>query len=738
MRYLPQPQHLLLLAVGLYSSRAQREEEALAGHCGTDGGVASTGEAAPSALQLSHGAEKASAEFPPQATEEARTKAVSPSMLVSRHKQRRAPTRHHGQRLIHLQPPEAASPQAESTLVTSPKQVAKNSLLTDKLSTSENFELSFFLTVYGTVARHSTVLLFTKTNYPGGGQYLDTMPGLYLSGGSTRLSVVLGHDYDHRASLNDVVELDLKKDYHINVHLEGDTLTIQVNGNEVAVLPGYWGTKYPPQSGVSVWACDGSSVPANATIALLTYNPLPSDGGDQATQQDTKPKLPLTVDNSSQKVEKRRLLINNLTTGSNFEIAFDVTPKKAKAGLTSILRVTKTDTPAGHLYDAMPAFYFHPDTTQLVVVMGREDDATANITSEFILEPLWTWHVEARLQEDTFSLSVNGMVVDTIAGYRGKKYGPVRNAKVWIGDDFYEPADAEVSAITYAVLREALGNETDPAVEAPGNGTGLAAVHSAKPQSSGQKDVAQRDLPKKSSPKKKAAVDRGRPLADAAKHMVAGKVTDTETVRAGRASSEAEGAGVHARDAHTAPWGRASAHAGKRKTVDADGVGLPSVKQVPSMTSNKAVTETGAQLPLNNQSAPTSKDEMSTNSVAAESVAPGSSTAAVSSNDSAPVATNVSTDNVGTGVSAAAVPSTDNVPVATKSDVDDWVAVNETHESQKDSLAGWGTQGRRRAIVNLIFVLVSIGACTVPPIYFATLTKHADKCVQTDLQLGVG
>jgi len=131
------------------------------------------------------------------------------------------------------------------------------------------------------------------------------------------------------------------------------------------------------------------------------------------------------------------LLVNNLTTGSNFEMSFNIRPANSSNTLTSILRVTKTDTQAGHLYDAMPAFYFLPGRPELVVVMGREDDTVANISSSFILEPYYTWPVTARLQDDTFTLLVDGVVVGTKTGYRGKKYGPVRNAKVLIGDPFF-------------------------------------------------------------------------------------------------------------------------------------------------------------------------------------------------------------------------------------------------------------------------------------------------------------
>jgi len=775
MRHLPHPQLQLLLPLlftaGLDRPWALAEEEALVGRCGSEAISASTGEAAASALQLMHDADRANLEAPPQATVSeaspteaaaAATAAAVPVVLVPGRGQRRKEAMQLPQRVG--QKPSQLTPLREtSEILTSPTKVTPDNLLTDKLSTSESFEMSFFLTIHGVVAERSAVLLCTKTNSPGGGQYLDIMPGFYLAGGSTLLSIVLGHELDFKAGLDDVAELDLNKNYHINVRLEGDTLAVEVNGNSSAVRHGYWGVKYPAQTDVSVWACDNNSVPANATIALVTYDALETDEAEHATKPDTEPRQLLPADDSSVMVDEPVLLVNNLTTGSNFEMSFNIRPANSSNTLTSILRVTKTDTQAGHLYDAMPAFYFLPGRPELVVVMGREDDTVANISSSFILEPYYTWPVTARLQDDTFTLLVDGVVVGTKTGYRGKKYGPVRNAKVLIGDPFFEPAHANISAITYMVLADTPNDVADTAT------VHVDAAHSP---------------PSRSSP-------------------LEGTLEGKQ--RTGAPGMVAEDAHVPTHEARSVPADANSTNSTR----------MPGGQQVPPLASKKGVPETVAQLPRDSQPMSTPSDEVPTNSsvVVAESAAAAASAteptqvaaklpahtggvaespaavsstdalplpadtriaesaAAVSSSDAVPVATEgqrddqvvvnqrkevlesyedylagrahaarvpVATqsppDTGGMTEPGAAASSTDAMSVAARIPRDNQVVINRTQEANQDSVAGHANLAREHAIANLWpLLLVLICVCALPSIYFAMMAKHTDKAVQTDL-----
>jgi len=333
---------------------------------------------------------------------------------------------------------------------------------------------------------------------------------------------------------------------------------------------------------------------------------------------------------------------------------------------------------------------------------------------------------------------------------------------VWIGDLFFEPADASVSSLRYTVLPEAPDNVADSAAAhtkkprwaTRGRTSAVAATHTAavkgvvhttKPHSPTRSRSSAVAAKHKAAGKgvvhttKPDSATRSRPSAVAAKHTTAGKVVGSATVHAdraysprGRSSALGEKRHMDAPDTaaegpHTAARERSSILAGKRKVVDAEGTRLPSSKQMPPMTSNKVVPETSTPLPLDKRYASAPKERVSTNSVAA-----AESAAAVSSTDSMPVTTEVSTDKLGAAEPAAAVSSFDVVPVATKGDADDRVAVNQTQESYKDSLVGWGTLGRRRAIANLVLLLAFIGVCALPPIYWATLAKHADKAVQTD------
>lgn len=163
---------------------------------------------------------------------------------------------------------------------------------------------------------------------------------------------------------------------------------------------------------------------------------------------------------AEQQIKAGTKLTTRLTTGQNFEISFTITPTGRVSGWSTAVRLTKTNEDRGHYFDRMPAFIFPPGSTELFAVMGMDDTHEKYVASYSELKLGKSVQVTARLEGDIWSLSIDGKVVDTTAGYCGKKYVGMKNVSVWLGDLLYTPSKASVSLLNYTILDDDI-NATD-------------------------------------------------------------------------------------------------------------------------------------------------------------------------------------------------------------------------------------------------------------------------------------
>jgi len=152
-----------------------------------------------------------------------------------------------------------------------------------------------------------------------------------------------------------------------------------------------------------------------------------------------------------QQVENKTVIAEDLATGMDFEVSFDITPYSLNQRFTSILRFTSTKTHVGHPGDRMPAITFMPNSTRLFLYMGHADNHNANCRAAGPgLELGRAARVSARLSGTSFRVQVDGREACTIGGYN-RKYDAMKGVRVYMGDNFDLAADAVVANLVYKV-----------------------------------------------------------------------------------------------------------------------------------------------------------------------------------------------------------------------------------------------------------------------------------------------
>jgi hypothetical protein len=190
-------------------------------------------------------------------------------------------------------------------------------------------------------------------------------------------------------------------------------------------------------------------------LSWVNYTILPDDIDGPPVTSFIPPPPPgnkRLVSPKKQMLKYGSALPDKTTTGCNFEMSLDIKPIGKSESMTSIVRLTKTSTDEGHYYDRMPAIFFYPESTLLHVVMGRTGDHQAHINPAGDLPLNKTANVRVRLQGDTFTLKINGKEEARLGGFDGYCYPPLDNVTVWIGDQFYQPANAVLYGLNYTIL----------------------------------------------------------------------------------------------------------------------------------------------------------------------------------------------------------------------------------------------------------------------------------------------
>jgi hypothetical protein len=153
-------------------------------------------------------------------------------------------------------------------------------------------------------------------------------------------------------------------------------------------------------------------------------------------------------------LEARCKLFRDFQTSIDFELFFDITPYGTLADLSSILRFTVTTHDIAGRGDCMPAFFFSPGTTQLMVTMGHEGDHDASLRLKRHTLPIGkTTRVGVRLTGSKFSALIGGQEVGALHSFAAKYDEEVRVA-IWASDDFHPAADAAISNLTYLPLQD--------------------------------------------------------------------------------------------------------------------------------------------------------------------------------------------------------------------------------------------------------------------------------------------
>jgi len=340
-------------------------------------------------------------------------------------------------------------PPGKIPLISSEKQEVKYGYaLPDKITTGRNFEISLDIKPITKSRPMTSIIRLTKTPLDEG-HYYDRMPAIFFYPESTLVHVVMGRTGDHQAHINPASELPLNKTVRVKVRLQGDSLTLKINGKEEARLNGFDGYSYPPLDNVTVWVGDQFYQAANALLYGLNYTILRDE--PPVPTPAPPPKSTLMV-NKPKAASKGYRLPNRFNTTRNFQLCFAITPYSKKPVWRSIMRFTTTEKDGNHYWDRMPALFFKPGSTEIRAVMGNQADLDSYVESYSEVKLKMTSRVCVRLEGDLFTLSLNGVLADLKPGYCGAKYLPKTNVSVWVGDKFYDSADAELLSVNYTTL----------------------------------------------------------------------------------------------------------------------------------------------------------------------------------------------------------------------------------------------------------------------------------------------
>lgn len=144
---------------------------------------------------------------------------------------------------------------------------------------------------------------------------------------------------------------------------------------------------------------------------------------------------------------QRNTLLATMTTDTDFELRFDVTPCTTLKERSSILSFESPGSTRISRPTTLLEFAFLPHSTTLQCVVGRPQDANVEFNTTTL--PLGqTSRVEAWLKGNTFTLSVDGIQVCSSTRLTSKFPG-MAGVRVWASSKQLAAAAASISNVVY-------------------------------------------------------------------------------------------------------------------------------------------------------------------------------------------------------------------------------------------------------------------------------------------------
>lgn len=163
------------------------------------------------------------------------------------------------------------SPPARRVILSSEIDVRHGTLVLNDLVTAKEFELSFILKPRNAVGAGGmpSIMRVTATN-SNSGSHGDRMPLITFVPRTTRLNVFMGHDGNHNSECTMKESLPIGQPSQVALRLQGDTLTVLVNGKEGCLIRGLV-HKYEAMENVKVWIGDKFHDSPDTQIANIVY-----------------------------------------------------------------------------------------------------------------------------------------------------------------------------------------------------------------------------------------------------------------------------------------------------------------------------------------------------------------------------------------------------------------------------------------------------------------------------------
>lgn len=180
---------------------------------------------------------------------------------------------------------------------------------------------------------------------------------------------------------------------------------------------------------------------------------LPADvGTDTVSMSPAQHSGTVLIGPEARSVSRGACLCESFETADEFELSFDLRPGEPGTEWGNLLRFAATHSDASGFGDFMPAFFFHPETARLYVVMGRPGSHDSHCSASSTLPIGVTSRIIARLAGDAFRVFADGSELCSMSGYRVAKYPAMSAVKVWASDDFHPTANATIANLVYTRL----------------------------------------------------------------------------------------------------------------------------------------------------------------------------------------------------------------------------------------------------------------------------------------------
>lgn len=242
------------------------------------------------------------------------------------------------------------------------KSLVRNKFL-DTVEVPQNFNLSFSITPTGTVSTWANIMHFSKS----GSNCCESgsrMPAVFFKPGSTKLSVIIGNSANGNWGLEPILALPEHQLTYVTIAAYKGRVNVYFN----RVLVSFVKTELKRPSGYAqVHMADAYHEPAKAVLKAfsfvkLAHNPFSKD---------------LTLGQIFTKLVAYKplkqgtfLRVKNMT--ENYELTFSIHP-------TGLVRNTSSNimhfTMTGASGSQMPAIYFRPNSTQLIIRLGTVKDS---------------------------------------------------------------------------------------------------------------------------------------------------------------------------------------------------------------------------------------------------------------------------------------------------------------------------------------------------------------------------